>query len=140
MSTKRLLLACAAIVLIVLAVGVARMRRRRRHATTTAGGTATTAAAGTDTTAAPATGDAIKIGFDEGFTDFMAYDAALADKGIMTALDMLGNQGCRPSTGVRQGRQRLRPGRGGRQGQASWWRATRSASWSARSSRLPRRR
>lgn len=50
-----------------------------------------TTAAGTETTAAPA-GEPIKIGFDEGFTSFMAYDCELADKGIKAALSMLDNQ------------------------------------------------
>ena len=45
----------------------------------------------TDTTG-PATGDPIKMGFDEGFTGFMAYDVALAEKGILTALAMVDNQ------------------------------------------------
>ena len=58
--------------------------------TTTAGGTETTAG-GTETTGA-ATGEPIKFGFTEGFTGFMAYDTELAEKGILTALDMLGNQ------------------------------------------------
>ena len=58
--------------------------------TTTAGGTDTTAG-GTETTA-PAAGEPIKFGFTEGFTGFMAYDTELAEKGILTALDMLGNQ------------------------------------------------
>ncbi len=57
--------------------------------TTTAAGTGTTA--GTDTTAAPV-GGAIKFGFDEGFTSFMAYDCELADKGVKTALAMLNNE------------------------------------------------
>ena len=58
--------------------------------TTTAGGTETTAG-GSDTTAA-AGGEPIKFGFTEGFTGFMAYDTELAEKGILTALEMLGNQ------------------------------------------------
>ena len=57
---------------------------------TTAGGTDTTAG-GTDTTAA-ASGESIKFGFDEGFTGFMAYDTELAEKGILTALDMMNNE------------------------------------------------
>ncbi len=57
---------------------------------TTAGGTETTAG-GTETTGA-ASGEPIKFGFTEGFTGFMAYDTELAEKGILTALDMLGNQ------------------------------------------------
>ena len=57
--------------------------------TATTGGTATTAATGTT---GAATGTPIKIGFDEGFTSFMAYDCQLADQGIKTALAMLDNQ------------------------------------------------
>jgi branched-chain amino acid transport system substrate-binding protein len=71
--------------------------------TTTAGGTTETSAPSTDTTATPttgggtttsgaATGGPIKIGFDEGFTGFMAYDCQLADQGVKTALAMLNNQ------------------------------------------------
>ena len=59
-------------------------------AETTAGGPSTTGG-GADTTAG-GSGEPIKFGFDEGFTGFMAYDTELADKGILTALDMLGNQ------------------------------------------------
>ena len=59
---------------------------------TTAAPTGTTAAA-TDTTASgPATGEPIKLGYDEGFTDFMSYDTAQGDMGIKTALAMLNNQ------------------------------------------------
>jgi branched-chain amino acid transport system substrate-binding protein len=61
---------------------------------TTAATTATTAAGGgTATTAGggAASGEAIKFGFDEGFTGFMAYDCELADKGVKTALAMLNN-------------------------------------------------
>jgi branched-chain amino acid transport system substrate-binding protein len=58
--------------------------------TTTAGGTGTTAG-GTGTTTA-ASGQPIKIGFDGGFTSFMAYDVQMADQGIQTALAMLNNQ------------------------------------------------
>ena len=54
-------------------------------------GTTETTAGGTATTAAPS-GEPIKIGFDEGFTSFMAYDCELADKGVKTALAMLDNQ------------------------------------------------
>jgi branched-chain amino acid transport system substrate-binding protein len=46
-------------------------------------------------TAAPsaaATGEPIKIGFDEGFTGFMAVDADLTDKGIELAIEQLGGQ------------------------------------------------
>ena len=67
------------------------------------------------TTAAPS-GEPIKIGFDEGFTSFMAYDCQLADQGIKTALDMLGNQYDGPAARVLPGGQRLRPGSRGRQG------------------------
>jgi branched-chain amino acid transport system substrate-binding protein len=57
------------------------------------GGTSTTTtAAGGATTTGAATGTPIKIGFDEGFTGFMAYDCQMADQGIKTALAMLNNQ------------------------------------------------
>jgi branched-chain amino acid transport system substrate-binding protein len=46
---------------------------------------------GTTTTTA-AKGEPVKIGYDEGFTGFMAYDCALGEKGILTALAMLDNQ------------------------------------------------
>jgi len=83
-------------------------RRRpppRRGASET---TATTAATG------PATGTPIKLGFDEGFTGFMAYDCQQADEGIKTALAMINNQwmGHPVSTSLRI---RLRPGRRRRQ-------------------------
>lgn len=42
--------------------------------------------------AAAATGEPIKIGFDEGFTGFMAVDADLTDKGIDLAIEQLGGQ------------------------------------------------
>ena len=73
--------------------------------TTAAPATTQTTAATTETTAAPATGSSdttamgqtgetgpIKIGYDEGFTGFMAYDCQLADQGIKTALAMLNNE------------------------------------------------
>jgi branched-chain amino acid transport system substrate-binding protein len=41
---------------------------------------------------AAATGEPIKIGFDEGFTGFMAVDADMTDKGIKLAIDQLGGQ------------------------------------------------
>lgn len=53
--------------------------------------TTTTAAGGSETTA-PASGEPIKFGFTEGFTGFMAYDAELGEKGILTAFAMLDNQ------------------------------------------------
>jgi len=53
-------------------------------------GTETTAA-GTETSATPS-GEPYKVGFDLGFTGFMAYDVSLAEKGIMTALATLDNQ------------------------------------------------
>lgn len=59
--------------------------------TTAAGGTETTAG-GSDTTAAPASGEPFKIGFNEGFTGFMALDAQIADQGVQTALAMVDNQ------------------------------------------------
>ena len=49
------------------------------------GGTAATPTSG-------ATGEPFKIGFLEGFTGFMAVDAALTDQGIQTALAQLDNQ------------------------------------------------
>ena len=39
-----------------------------------------------------ATGEPLKIGFDEGFTGFMAVDAQLTEHGIKTALAEVGNQ------------------------------------------------
>ena len=39
-----------------------------------------------------ATGEPFKIGFDEGFTGFMAVDAALTDQGIKTALAQVNSQ------------------------------------------------
>jgi ABC-type branched-subunit amino acid transport system substrate-binding protein len=62
--------------------------------TSAVGGTTVTTSAGdtTTTTAAAATGEPVKMGFDEGFTGFMAYDVALAEKGILTALSMVNNQ------------------------------------------------
>lgn len=54
--------------------------------------TTATTAPGTTGTTGGAGGEPIKIGFTEGFTGFMAYDTELAEKGLLTALDMLGNQ------------------------------------------------
>jgi branched-chain amino acid transport system substrate-binding protein len=42
--------------------------------------------------AAAATGEPLKIGFDEGFTGFMAVDAQLTEHGIKVALEEVGNQ------------------------------------------------
>ena len=39
-----------------------------------------------------ATGEPLKIGFDEGFSGFMAVDAQLTEHGIKVALDEVGNQ------------------------------------------------
>jgi branched-chain amino acid transport system substrate-binding protein len=39
-----------------------------------------------------ATGEPLKIGFDEGFSGFMAMDAQQAEQGILTAIDMVGGQ------------------------------------------------
>ena len=41
---------------------------------------------------ASATGEPLKIGFDEGFTGFMAVDAQLTEHGIKIALEEVGNQ------------------------------------------------
>jgi branched-chain amino acid transport system substrate-binding protein len=79
---KRTFLLFGALVL-VLALGFA--------ASACEGEATETTAAGAETTAAPS-GEPIKIGYDEGFTSFMAYDCELADKGIKTALSMLDNQ------------------------------------------------
>jgi branched-chain amino acid transport system substrate-binding protein len=81
MQRKSLLLFIA--LLLVLALGV--------FASACASEETTTTAVGTETTAAPS-GEPIKIGYDEGFTSFMAYDCELADKGLRTALAMLDNQ------------------------------------------------
>jgi len=54
--------------------------------------TTTTTAGGATTTSGVASGTPIKIGFDEGFTGFMAYDCQLADQGVKTAIAMLNNQ------------------------------------------------
>ncbi len=51
----------------------------------------TTAPPSSDTTVAPS-GEPVKIGFNEGFTGFMAYDCELAERGIKTAFAMLDNQ------------------------------------------------
>ena len=45
-----------------------------------------------DSPSAAATGEPFKLGFDEGFTGFMALDASLVDHGIQVALDQVGNQ------------------------------------------------
>ncbi len=93
---KRLLILMLVAVLGVCVFAVA-CGEEATETTTTAGGTETTAGStttttgGTETTAAPS-GEAIKFGFDEGFTGFMAYDCELADKGIKTALAQLDNQ------------------------------------------------
>jgi branched-chain amino acid transport system substrate-binding protein len=89
--SKRPSILLAIMLVVILAVSaVAAACGGDEETTTTAGGTETTAG-GTDTTGA-ATGEPIKFGFTEGFTGFMAYDTELAEKGILTALDMLGNQ------------------------------------------------
>ncbi|HET6476362.1 MAG TPA: ABC transporter substrate-binding protein, partial [Thermoleophilia bacterium] len=44
------------------------------------------------TPVAEATGEPLKIGFDEGFTGFMAVDAEMTDKGIQLAVEQLGGQ------------------------------------------------
>jgi branched-chain amino acid transport system substrate-binding protein len=79
---KRLLLMVALLLVVALGVFAAACDKEEPTETT---------AVGTETTAAPS-GEPIKIGFDEGFTSFMAYDCELADKGIKTALAMLDNQ------------------------------------------------
>ena len=44
------------------------------------------------TPVAEATGEPLKMGFDEGFTGFMAVDAEMTDKGIQLAVEQLGGQ------------------------------------------------
>src|SRR5665647_1288161 len=44
------------------------------------------------TSSSIATGEVLKIAYNEGFTGPMAVDAALADHGIQTALKQLGSQ------------------------------------------------
>jgi len=84
---RRLLLALMLVLMVGVSAALVACGDEATDTTaTTAGGTETTATTGA------ATGEPIKIGFNEGFTDFMAYDCELADKGIKTALDMLGNQ------------------------------------------------
>jgi branched-chain amino acid transport system substrate-binding protein len=75
------------VVLLVLVLGVCALA-------VACGGdeTTETTAGATGTTAAPATGEPIKLGYNDGFTSFMAYDVSLAEKGIYTALAMLDNQ------------------------------------------------
>ena len=58
---------------------------------------------------AAATGEPIKIGFDEGFTGFMAVDATMTDKGISARHRPARRTDRRPARRVHQGRQRLRP-------------------------------
>ena len=97
---KRLMLVVLAMLLVVAllaaACGTGTTTTTGAAATTTsAAGTATTAAATTgssDTTAGAATGTPIKLGYDEGFTGFMAYDCQQGDMGIKTALAMINNQ------------------------------------------------
>ncbi|GEM_PF-618075 len=65
--------------------------------TTTTGATTVTTAGPTTTgqattTSGEAAGGPIKIGYNEGFTGFMAYDCELADRGIKTALAMVNNE------------------------------------------------
>lgn len=79
--SKRLL---AVVLVLVLGVAVFAVACGGSETTTT------TAAPATSTSAA--SGEAIKIGFDEGFTGFMSYDCQLADQGVKTALAMLNNQ------------------------------------------------
>ena len=87
---KRLLIL---LLVVILAVGVLAVAcGEEEEATTTAPpGSETTAPASTETTAAPS-GEPVKIGFNEGFTGFMAYDCELAERGIKTAFAMLDNQ------------------------------------------------
>ncbi len=84
MMNRRLL-----VVILVLVLGLAAMLAACGTGSDNA--TTTTAASTTESSTAAA-GDPIRIGFDEGFTSFMAYDCQLADQGVKTALAMLNNQ------------------------------------------------
>jgi branched-chain amino acid transport system substrate-binding protein len=84
---KKLLILMLAVVLGSCALPVACGGEETTEST--AAGTETTAA-GTETTAAA--GEPIQIAFDEGFTGFMAFDADMSERGILTALAMLDNQ------------------------------------------------
>ena len=93
-----------------LAAGLPRPPRRRADA-----------AAPSDTTAAarppaPATGSPIKIGFDEGFTGFMAYDCQHGRQGHQDGPRHAQQPMDGPSSPVPLRGQRLRPGRRRRQG------------------------
>ncbi len=44
------------------------------------------------TSSSEASGEAFKIAYQDGFTGPMAYDSALTDQGIQTALNQLGNE------------------------------------------------
>jgi ABC-type branched-subunit amino acid transport system substrate-binding protein len=85
MTNKKLLIVVLVVMLVACAFALAACGSGGSESTET-----TAAAGSTDTTAAA--GEPIKIGFDEGFTGFMAYDVALAEKGILTAFEMLNNQ------------------------------------------------
>jgi branched-chain amino acid transport system substrate-binding protein len=97
--SKRLLLLLVLVMVLAVSAFAAACGGDGATTTTAAGGTETTAAPTTNSTAAGGTGstaapsgEAIKFGFDEGFTGFMAYDCELADKGVKTALAMLNNE------------------------------------------------
>jgi branched-chain amino acid transport system substrate-binding protein len=98
MRNNKLLILMMVVMLVAIGLAVGACGSDTETTETTAAGTDTTAAgtettaAGTDTTAAPATGEPIKIGFNEGLTGFMATDAQIADQGIQTALAMVDNQ------------------------------------------------
>lgn len=85
MTKKKLLVVVLAVMLAVAAFALAACGGDGGTSETTAGG-------GTGTTAAPATGEPIKFGYNEGFTGFMATDAQISDQGIQTAIAMLDNQ------------------------------------------------
>ena len=100
MGKRFMVLLCVfALALSVLAAGCGEQAATETTAGpgTTAGGTSSTAAstgtsAGATETTAAAGGEPIKMAFDEGFTGFMAFDASLCEKGILTGIDMLGKQ------------------------------------------------
>jgi branched-chain amino acid transport system substrate-binding protein len=96
MANKKLLIVVMVVMLAACAFALAACGSGGSESTETTtgpGATVTTAAGATDTTApAAATGEPIKIGFNEGLTGFMATDAQIADQGIQTALAMVDNQ------------------------------------------------
>ncbi len=81
------------LLMIVLALTVGVAAACGNGETADVGGTSTSGAQGnTETTAGGSASDPIKIAFDEGFTGFMAFDAEMCERGILTGLAMLGDE------------------------------------------------